>query len=254
MTLAVEPIQNTIDRQTSRILQVLKATILNPENSSFDTEYVEINGALHVRRIMPADDLRQDMLGRLSRETMVRQTFHESTPTQVRLSKPGDVDSIVIEAQKDSGHPELGTDEIEIEVKAIGLGINDLSQASGAKQGVGYGNQRAGIVSRVGSDAIDDRYVGQRVCTLGKNLYQPFVRSKKEWVASIADSLSFDVASTLPFDLWLGYYLADKPCSSGSNRCRARSWGCKRPWFGLSCIAREVCVFCLCDRHIRRGS
>ncbi|KAL8769661.1 MAG: hypothetical protein Q9209_004458 [Squamulea sp. 1 TL-2023] len=210
VTLALEPVQNTINRQISRILQVLKVTILNPENSNFETEYVEINGALHVRRIMPAEDLRHDMLERLSRETVVLQTFHDSTPIQVRLSKPGDVDSIGFEAQKDSASHELEADEIEIEVKAIGLGINDLSQTLGAIPSVGYGNQCAGIVSRVGNDAIDDCYVGQRVCTLGTNLCQPFIRSKKELVASIADSLSFEMASTLPFDLWLGYYLVDK--------------------------------------------
>ncbi|KAL9640595.1 MAG: hypothetical protein Q9204_000651 [Flavoplaca sp. TL-2023a] len=207
VTLALEPSRNIINQQISRILQVLETTILNLENSSFETEYVEINGALHVRRLMPAEDLRHNMLEILSGETVIRQTFCDSTPIQVRLSKPGDIDSVVFEAQKDSGPHELGADEIEVEVKAIGLGINDLPQATGAVQSLGYGNQCAGIVSRVGSDATDGYFVGQRVCTLGTNLCQPFVRSKKELVASIADSLSFEVASTLPFDLWLGYYL-----------------------------------------------
>ncbi len=210
VTLALNPDENIIDRQISRILQVLKATFLRPENSSYETEYIEVTGALHVRRIMAAEDLRHDMVERLSRKTLVRQAFHESAPIHVKLSKPGDVDSVVFEAQKNPELPELGADEIEIEVKAIGLGINDLAQSIGVTQSVGYGNQCAGIVSRVGNDAIEGCQVGQRVCTLGTNLCQPFVRSKKELVASVANHLSFEDASTLPFDLWLGHYLVQR--------------------------------------------
>ncbi|KAL8846842.1 MAG: hypothetical protein Q9221_008100 [Calogaya cf. arnoldii] len=210
VTLALEPCQHTSDRQVGRIFQILKKTFLSPGNSNYETEYIEASGALHVRRVTPAHGLRHDMLERLSRKRLVQKKFHESAAICVKTLKPGDLDNIVFEAQKSSEPLELGEDEIEIEVKAIGLGATDLSQAIGVTQSVGYGNQCAGVVSRVGSNATDRFRLGQRVCTLGVNLCQPYVRSNKDLVASVADDLTLEEASTLPYDLWLGSYLIEK--------------------------------------------
>ncbi|KAL8949407.1 MAG: hypothetical protein Q9222_004476 [Ikaeria aurantiellina] len=233
-TLALEVSSQDTTAKANHVLRAMDQSFTNSTDVNYETDYVEISGELHIRRIQPATDLHSDMLESLAGRQVRQQTLEKSTPFSVEISKPGDLESVAIVAEKISEREKLEPHEIEIEVKAVGLGMLEVHQALGILTNRGFGHQCAGIITRTGSEVDASFEIGKRVCLLGSNVCQLFARSSQDLVASIPDSLSYDQASTVPFVLWLGSHLVDKIAPISAETSVFVPHG--------ACILGQVCI------------
>lgn len=97
-------------------------------------------------------------------------------------------------------HEALGPDDIEIEVKAIGLNAGDTNQAWS-------GVEASGIITRVGS-GVSSLSPGERVAALvvSGEAFATRVRTHSSCAFSIPSALSFQDAASLPLAYCTAYY------------------------------------------------
>ncbi len=97
--------------------------------------------------------------------------------------------------------------EIEVEIKAIGLLPRDSNLAGESQQAdfSRIGLEFAGIVTAVGSD-VKDVEVGQRVMGLTFGALKRFALTRAELVMPIPEKMSFEQAASLPFNYLTAHY------------------------------------------------
>ena len=210
VTLALDPATADIGRKVDHIIQVMFQSFLPAIGSTYEREYVEVLGALHLRRLEPVTSLKNDISERLHGSQVRAQNLEESKPFQIKVSKPGQLDSIDFIARAKTAAENLGRDEIEIDVKAIGFATTDLMQASGSTEQIELGAECAGTVCQTSLSDPSAFQVGDRVCVLGANLCQSHVRITSDHVALIPDDVKFEQAAVLPFRSWLASYLINE--------------------------------------------
>lgn len=211
VVLALDPAICGMLHKIGHITQVISQSFSpSKDPKSYESEYVELQGALHVRRLSPANALQTDMVERLQGRQLRAQRLSESKPVEVNVVSPGQLDGIAIVAKMDSTTVDLEYNEIEVDVRAVGLNSTDLVQALESTEEVTLGYECAGIVRRIPAGVASNFRVGDRVCTLGTRLCQSYARVLQERVAIIPGEISFEQASVLPFVSWLASYLIDE--------------------------------------------
>lgn len=103
--------------------------------------------------------------------------------------------------------PDLGADDVQVEVKAVGLNFTDVLIAMGVVHDVDalgngfntFGLEGAGYVSKVGK-AVDHVQIGDRVMILGTNStgLATQVQRPGKFTLRIPDNMSFEDAATIP--------------------------------------------------------
>ena len=162
----------------------------------YEPEYREINGLLHINRVIEADYLNHVVHTGTAVQQLKVQEFGSGPPLTLCVPTPGLLDSLEFHEDKDVLKP-LAADEVEIEVKATGVNFRDCLMALGRLSDDDLGTECAGIIRRVGDPASKYK-CGDRItaCTLGT--YKTFVRCKTLCVAKIPGVMSFTEAASLP--------------------------------------------------------
>lgn len=200
-TLDIDP-ESPESVWVDRALQVMK---LQDEESNIEHEFVERGGALHVSRVVPDERLSnlvstavQDDKATVKREESVPQPLRQDgRPLKMELAKTGDLDSFVFR-DDDTFSATLGSDQVEIEVKAVGLDPYDMAIAVGQIWDTQLGVEYSGVVTRVGSD-VSDVVIGDRVAAFGiePNWYKTYLRSSRAAVHKLPDGMTFEEATNL---------------------------------------------------------
>ncbi|KAL4970621.1 type I polyketide synthase [Aspergillus stella-maris] len=165
-----------------------------PANLDPDLEYAWVNGEIHISRFhwytVP---------------NALRQTAPTPPGTKALLiQKRGLLQSLHWSGQP---LPTLARDEVQVQVKAVGLNFTDVLIAMGLVHGVDalgngfdtFGLEGAGIVSKIGSD-INHVDVGDRVMILGTSStgLATQVQRPGRFTLRIPNKLSFEDAATMP--------------------------------------------------------
>ncbi|KAF3910969.1 hypothetical protein AA313_de0200827 [Arthrobotrys entomopaga] len=121
-------------------------------------------------------------------------------PLKIAVSSPGVLDTIhFIEDPQPADL--LLENEVEVEVKAVGVNFKDCLIALGALNENSIGSEIAGIVTRIGRDTINHGLVpGIRVFGFSSNGYRTLFRNHAESFSIIPDSLSFAEAASIPIN------------------------------------------------------
>ncbi|KUI56669.1 Lovastatin diketide synthase LovF [Cytospora mali] len=185
---------------SSSIRNILRAVKLQDKDSNIEHEFVERNGGLHVVRVMPDERLSKLLSSAVqkpdavvSEESPTPQLLKQGDrPLKMELRKTGDLESFVFRDEDETSTP-LGNDEVEIEVKAVGLDPYDMAIAVGQIWDTHLGIECSGVVSRVGSDVFNVS-AGDRVVTFGisPNWYKTYFRSHQGIVQKLPDNMSFE--------------------------------------------------------------
>lgn len=97
-------------------------------------------------------------------------------------------------------------DEVEIEVKTVGLNFRDLMVATGQLPDLnGYGFECAGIITKIGKTTHHFQ-VGDRVCAVAHSSFSNRVRTSQTLVSIIPDSMSFETAASIPCVFTTAHY------------------------------------------------
>ena len=112
---------------------------------------------------------------------------------------------------------ELEHNEVEIEVKAVGLNFHDLLVATGQLPDPnGFGVECAGIITKLGS-TTHALSVGDRVCAIALSSFATHVRTLQACVSIIPDTISFEVGASIPSVFTTSYYCIHHAAHLQSN-------------------------------------
>ncbi|KAI1084243.1 hypothetical protein F5B20DRAFT_576378 [Whalleya microplaca] len=193
-TLDLDPDVSLDDAKlTKTILKVLQ---VQGEPHNTDHEFAERNGALHVLRIGPDETLSKVLTPDVPLEDrLTTQPIKQpGRSLKLDLKRTGDLDSFYFKDDDDYSTA-LGDNEIEIEVKAVGLDSYDMAVAVGQLWDPNLGIECSGVVTRLGKD-VTDFGLGDRVMTCGLGWYKTFIRNTQDMFQKLPETMTFEEGAT----------------------------------------------------------
>lgn len=203
VTLAIDANGTPTAQHVQTILKVFKSTMAESKNTEYEPAYTEVDGLLHVDRIVEGSNLNQEILRRTLPEQSNIQSFGGGPPLEICVKSPGSLETLCW--VEDTNHTlALAPDEVEVEVKAIGLNFMDCLAALGQGSFKRLGSECAGVVTRAGQNC--DFKPGERVVVANLDSYRSFSRSCSQNVARIPDGLTNVEAAALPTAFITAYH------------------------------------------------
>lgn len=186
---------------------ILRVMRLHDQETNIEHEFVERGGALQVSRVVP-DERLSKLLSSAAQDSDGKATADDEEPTpqplrqdgrplKMELAKTGDLDSFMFRDDDDYSPP-LGSDQVEIEVKAVGLDPYDMAISVGQIWDTQLGVEYSGVVTRVGSE-VSNVAVGDRVAAFGiePNWYKTCLRSSSAAVHKLPDGMTFEEGTNI---------------------------------------------------------
>lgn len=168
---------------------------------TYERELVQVGDYLCIPRIYENSELNQKVHDFTFASFKPQQRFGEQN-LKLRVQRPGLLDSVYFEEIPEAGP--LGSDEIEVEVKAIGVNFRDCLIALGRIDQDILGTECAGLVRRVGS-ACQLR-TGDRVMVGDVDTYHGVIRCKEILAIKMPDDMSFVDAASVPTNFVTVYH------------------------------------------------
>ncbi|KAI1436832.1 putative polyketide synthase [Xylaria sp. CBS 124048] len=202
----------------SRFLsQIVEEMLSRAPQDAYEQEYVELNGGLHIRRLVDASDLKEDMNSKLQAfkelETMVGEAeFEMSTKSELgHDSEPYYVKRTTAE----DGY--MDSDVVTVRVNAVSLQARDRAAALGEDDNPTFGSYCAGVV--VDSNSDSPFTPGDRVVVVQPGCLRSHVRVRSNAVAKMPTGTSFANACRIVPEAVTAYHaLVDiGRCASGDR-------------------------------------
>ena len=188
------------------ILSLFKShyTLKRDGNRALDVEYAEKNGVLTIPRIVENNAINQTLKAFMSLPVPEDQRFHQlGRPLRMEVT-PGFLDSIRF-VDDERFLQELSDDEVEIEVRAVGLNFKDVMMGLGQILSEALGGEASGVVSRVGK-SVRGFSVGDRVSCYGFGTFSNFYRARFSAFQKMPDEMSFELGAALPVTYCTAFY------------------------------------------------
>lgn len=124
---------------------------------------------------------------------------------ELTVNSPGLLDSLQFVDDLSVDQP-LQPDEIEINVKAIGVNFKDIMIAMGQLPSSTIGCECSGIVTKVGEKAASNFCPGDRVYCLVDGAYKTNTRTYAKATAKVPDEVTLETAAGMPLIFCTAYY------------------------------------------------
>ncbi|CAK7224927.1 Type I Iterative PKS [Sporothrix bragantina] len=188
------------------VVRVFQAAFGASASSTSELEFQERGGAFFTPRIVN-DDAMNDYVHRQTHPDIVEPTAFgaEGRTLKLALSRSGALDTAHF-VDDATAKTALAAEEIEIEVKAIGVNTHDISVASkGQAESMGY--EASGVVKAVGSGVTNVR-VGDRVAALTptNGSFATLTRTCATLAFKLPASVSFEAGASLPLAFVTAYH------------------------------------------------
>lgn len=193
-TLALDINGPVRSEQAEYVIQVLAEEVFNNDKEHQESEFIEVDGSLHIPLLRPNLPLSEDVSAAEAEEQVTVKPIGEAGAVKLQTRELGTLGGFQwIEGSGSTGPMEAN--EVEIDVKAVGVNVHDCLVALGKTPGE-FGLECAGVVTRAGSESIFE--AGDRVISFGQGLFQTTIRNKDNKVCKVPDSLSFFEAASIP--------------------------------------------------------
>jgi NADPH:quinone reductase-like Zn-dependent oxidoreductase len=189
-------LETELAQHASTITSVLKKSFQSPVNQTFESEYTEVDGLLQIPRIIEDTSLDNQVAKYSAPSQLESVEWAKAPPLKLSIGAPGLLDTLQF-VEDDTYAIPIGSTDIEIQVKAVGVNFRDCLLALGRLDTGVFGCECSGIVSRVGPECTSFK-PGDRVTVAYLNTYQTFVRAPQECVAPIPEFMSFVEAASVP--------------------------------------------------------
>ncbi|KAJ4293521.1 hypothetical protein N0V90_008804 [Kalmusia sp. IMI 367209] len=189
----------------STIMKVLQVS-LGVNHQSKETEFVERGGALLTPRIVNDEDMNEYVHQQVQPSpTAAAQFSNIERPLRAFIATPGALDTVHYEDMETSSSP-LSEDQVQIQVKAIGINTHDAEAAMGHLPCDDLGMECSGIVTSVGS-SVSSIAVGDRVAAITpKGSLSTVARAHDRFLLKLPHHLSFEEAATIPIAYCTAYH------------------------------------------------
>ncbi|KAF2022424.1 hypothetical protein BU24DRAFT_338244 [Aaosphaeria arxii CBS 175.79] len=200
ISLALENPEHLSIHQSPMIVAAYKQS---QESASYEPELVEIDGSLHINRVLDHSSLDQKILSDISGIDTRPRSFGEGVPLKLSTNSDSNLDSLFFEEDTDADTP-LEADEIQIQVRAIGCNFLDALSALGRIDVDFMGLEVAGIVSKVGAN-VTSLNVGDAVVSFAIDAYRSYVKVQACLALPLPTRLSFVAGASIPINFATAY-------------------------------------------------
>ncbi|KAB8270078.1 reducing type I polyketide synthase [Aspergillus minisclerotigenes] len=194
--VGLEPCGSVSSKQIRLILTAI-SHMMRSSAEACELEYEERQGLLHICRLKSDDQCYEAFVGSASDMTPCTLPWKDAPPLRLVTETPGLLDSLHFIEDTTTDIPLLD-DEIEIEVRAMGVNFKDGLIALGRVPGDKLGNECAGIVRKVGSACQLKFQPGDKVCMSTTEAFKKYARSKVQCVCHLPPTMSFVEAASIP--------------------------------------------------------
>lgn len=139
VTAALEKHRST-QQHVKTLSKILKVADFESSAEGCEPAYREVNGMLEIDRLVEAPALSQRIHEVSLPHRSLNQQFGAGPPLEMRIATPTALDSIYF-AEDESRQGELKPDDVEIQVKAVGLNFKDCLVALGRVPSGAIGNE-----------------------------------------------------------------------------------------------------------------
>jgi NADPH:quinone reductase-like Zn-dependent oxidoreductase/malonyl CoA-acyl carrier protein transacylase len=158
-----------------------------------DLEFRELNGELHIPRLVPDESTNNSMIGP---STSVQKLVQLDRPLHLRVGTPGLLDSLHWTDNHDTNST-IPDGHVEVEVRAAGVNFRDVMIALDQIGQGELGGECSGIIKKVGR-GVSEFEIGDRVSFLHLGAFTTLARPKASLVRHIPTGMSFETAAALP--------------------------------------------------------
>ena len=191
---------------TKAILDVFKATFGPKAEANCELEFMERKGTFFTPRIINDAEMNEYVHKQTKASVLESAPFvQDGRPLQMANGTPGALETLHFVDQ--SMDEVLPSDEVEIEVKAIGMSSRDVIAAIGQSETKGVGWECSGIITKIGS-SVTNFAVGDRVTILSVHdgVYSTYARTKAAFALRISKDMSFEAAASIPVAYCTAHY------------------------------------------------
>ncbi|KAH8902159.1 polyketide synthase [Coniochaeta sp. PMI_546] len=193
------------DDTTKAIMRVFAAAFGSASSTTSELEFMERQGAFFTPRIVHDHEMNEFVNKQTNPSTLEATPFgDEGRRMRMDITTPGALETIHFVDDTTSEEP-LAVDQVEIEVRAIGLNYRDAMAAKGQIPIGKAGIEASGVVVSIGS-GVSNLRVGDRVAALTEGAFATATRTASTKVFKIPSEMSFEAAATLPLAYCTAYY------------------------------------------------
>lgn len=195
LTLALDSEGDITKKQLQYICDIFRMTRSDFNSLDYEPGFVEYDGFLNIPRVVPDSQLSQELFQRSLPRRSVVQSVADSPPLRMAIESPGLIDTLHF-VEDDGYRCTLGPDDVEVEVRAIGLNFRDCLIALGRVPGSSFGSECAGFVTRAGENC--DLVPGDRVVMTAAETFKTFMCGPAHQVVRIDSTMTFIEAASIP--------------------------------------------------------
>ncbi|KAK0620712.1 hypothetical protein B0T14DRAFT_432757 [Immersiella caudata] len=200
-TLDLDPLQPAWSSESVQtVTEVFKRFFDLSAKEILDYEFSDRDGVVHVPRYVKDVERNEDVFGEpISQPVPKLEPFVQADrPLKLTIGTTGLLDTLAFDDDPTAAE-NLPDDFVEIDPKAFGVNFRDVMTAMGQLKSRVMGYDCAGVITRAGPVAAANGHKkGDRVSVLLRGHYGS--RARVHWASAvqIPDSMSFEVAASLP--------------------------------------------------------
>ena len=202
VTLSVAEPQPTENELVEQLISVFKHQYVDDiAVESKNAEYILRGGEVLASRLIDANDINSFIASHfMDSDPKMAPLESAGRPIMLDTSSPGSLSALHFATDPVYARP-LADNEVEVEIKAVGLNFRDVLIAMGEHVAACLGNEAAGYVSRIGSQ-VTNVQVGDRVLYMNGlvdgGCLKTYGRQSCDAVVKLPDNVSFEDAAGLP--------------------------------------------------------
>lgn len=194
---------NCAAKDASTLKKVVERTIMGLADWAFEPEYTELEGRLHINRLVEAKEPNEHIFLRTAKPVCTRD-IEGCPPLRLNVRTPGLLDTLEF-VEDTSFEDPLAPDEIEVDIKAIGVNFKECLTVLGRVNSDRLGSEFAGVVRSVGAHCLTLQ-PGDRVAVCDLDCYRTQIRVAEGQAVKIPDTMSFAEAASVPTAFTTAYY------------------------------------------------
>ena len=171
---------------------------------SRDVEYAESSGLLKIPRILEDKRMNQVIKSFTSNPVPEDQLFQQPGRCLRLEITPGFLDTIRF-VDDDRFTRDLPDDNVEIEVRAVGLNFKDVMMGLGQILSEALGGEASGVITRIGK-SVRGFSIGDRVSCYGFGTFSTVYQGAASAFQKMPDDMTFELGAALPVTYCTAFY------------------------------------------------
>ncbi|KAI5920277.1 hypothetical protein F4810DRAFT_438322 [Camillea tinctor] len=186
------------------ILKVFTA-VFDKASSDGEMEFMERAGSFFTPRIINDAEM-NEVVHRETKPSAVQPGpfGQDDRSLKLTISDAGSLDNLHFMDDLSKEDP-LDPEDIEIQVKAVGVNHRDLASSHGKLSTTEFGFEASGVVTAVGKN-VKNIEVGNRVAALTQGAFATSTRTRAAFAFKLPEDISFEAGATLPLAYSTAYY------------------------------------------------